>query len=247
MTPEDYKRNTFTVIATIEVMKKNNLMNIHSLRLELLHQVMEQRHMNLQKLADALDRAPSQCSSFAGKNPTKNIGERMARYIEGRLNLPPNYLDDPRNGSGAVGEQSAAYRVYDATVLSPVGHMLPVVGMATAGALKEAFQEADIEEYVPAPGPCSNKAFVLILDGISMQPDFQPRDRIVIDPEAEWMSGDVVYARCNQNNSGTFKEIRYEDDNYYLCAKNPKWEPQYLKMDDTWEVVGKGLYLVKVL
>ncbi|WP_278369539.1 LexA family protein [Vreelandella titanicae] len=203
--------------------------------------------MNLQKLSDALDRHPSQCSSFAGRNPTKNIGEKLARHIEQKLSLPSNYLDDIRNAGIHTQENSPVYHLEDASVLHPVGHMLPVIGMATAGALKEAFEEADIEEYVPAPGPCSNRAFVLILDGISMLPDFNPRDRIVIDPEAEWMSGDVVYARCTQNNSGTFKEIRYEDGNYYLCAKNPKWEPQYMKMDDTWEVVGKGLYLVKVL
>ncbi|WP_447956529.1 S24 family peptidase [Vreelandella sp. EE7] len=203
--------------------------------------------MNLQNLADKLDRAPSQCSSFAGKNPSKNIGERLARHIEKNLQLPITYLDDVRNLEEPVKENHNTHDIHDADILAPVGHLLPVIGMATAGALKEAFEEAEIEEYVPAPGSCSQRAFVLILDGISMQPDFNPKDRIVIDPEAEWVSGDVVYARCNQNNSGTFKEIRYEDGDYYLCAKNPKWEPQYMKMDDTWEVVGKGLYLVKVL
>lgn len=225
-------------------MGNDGSMNIYDLRLQLLRQVMEQQHMNLQRLADKLDRAPSQCSSFAGSKPTKNIGEKLARHIERSLGLPRTYLDDVRNLGNSFEEQST---IHDAHVLAPVGHQLPVVGMATAGALKEAFEEADIEEYVPAPGPCSQRAFVLILDGISMQPDFNPRDRVVIDPEAEWLSGDVVYARCTNNNSGTFKEIRYEDGDYYLCAKNPKWEPQYMKMDDTWEVVGKGLYLVKVL
>ncbi|NDL70528.1 S24 family peptidase [Halomonas sp. KG2] len=247
MTPRDYKSNTLMVIATFEVMTKNNLMNIHDLRLKLLHKVMEQRHMNLQKLSDALDRHPSQCSSFAGKNPSKNIGERLARHIEEKLNLPDNYLDDVRNLVYGVRDSHAEYNPDDASVLHPVGHMLPVIGMATAGALKESFEEADIEEYVPAPGNCSKNSFVLILDGVSMLPDFHPRDRIVIDPDAEWISGDVVYARCTQTDRGTFKEIRYEDGDYYLCAKNPKWEPQYMKMGDTWEVVGKGLYLVKKL
>lgn len=203
--------------------------------------------MNLQKLSDALDRHPSQCSSFAGKNPSKNIGERLARHIEEKLNLPTNYLDDVRNLIQGVRDNQAQYNPDDASVLHPVGHMLPVIGMATAGALKESFEEADIEEYVPAPGNCSQFAFVLILDGISMLPDFHPRDRIVIDPKAEWLSGDVVYARCTQTDQGTFKEIRYEDGDYYLCARNPKWEPQYMKMGDSWEVVGKGLYLVKKL
>lgn len=222
-------------------------MNINALRYQLLRAVMKERSYTVRKLADMIHRGESQCSSFAGSNPSKNIGEKMARHIEKSLNLPPTYLDDVRNLDGTINEKSSTYAVNDAHFLSLVGHQLPVVGMATAGALKEAFEEADIEEYVPAPGPCSNRAFVLILDGISMLPDFNPRDRIVIDPEAEWMSGDVVYARCTHNNSGTFKEIRYEDGDYYLCAKNPKWEPQYMKMDDTWEVVGKGLYLVKVL
>lgn len=239
--------NTLLVLPTLKVGCNNTTMNINTLRYQLLRAVMKERGYTVRKLADMIHRGESQCSSFAGSNPSKNIGEKMARHIEQSLNLPTTYLDDVRNLDDSINEKSKAYAVNDAHVLSSVGHQLPVVGMATAGALKEAFEEADIEEYVPAPGPCSSRAFVLILDGISMLPDFNPRDRIVIDPEAEWMSGDVVYARCTQNNSGTFKEIRYEDGNYYLCAKNPKWEPQYMKMDDTWEVVGKGLYLVKVL
>lgn len=230
------------VILTSRVGCNNPAMNTNTLRYQLLRAVMKERGYSVRKLADMIHRGESQCSSFAGSNPKKNIGERLARHIEQSLNLPPTYLDDVRNL-----RKTGAEHIHDAREVSSTGPLLPVIGQATAGALKEAIPDADIEEYVPAPGPCSGDAFVLIIDGISMLPDFHPHERVVIDPEAEWVSGDVVYARRTDDNTGTLKEIRYEDGDYYLCARNPKWEPQYLRMDGTWEVVGKALYLVRVL
>ncbi|AZM96091.1 LexA family protein [Vreelandella venusta] len=226
-------------------------MDIFTKRYLNLRAVMEARKMKLKDLASAIDRSESQSSSFAGANPQKNIGERMARRIEEGLSLPPFSLDKDEL---QVTEKSNVYnfaRHNDASVIADVKHVLPVVGMASAGRLMESVEDAEIEEYVPAPGPCGKNSFVLRLDGVSMLPDFKPGDRIVIDPDAEWISGDYVYACKTDGDScsdiGTFKKIIFEEGEYYLCAANEDWQPRYTKLDKGWKIVGKARYQVKIL
>lgn len=225
-------------------------MDIFTKRYHNLRAVMDARKMKLKDLASAIDRSESQSSSFAGANPQKNIGEKMARRIEESLSLPPYALDQD---DFQVSEQSNVYSITrhtDAAVIADITHMLPVVGMASAGRLMESVEDAEIEEYVPAPGPCGKNSFVLRLDGVSMLPDFKPGDRIVIDPDAEWVSGDFVYA-CRTDagcsDVGTFKKIIFEEGEYYLCAANEDWHPRYTKLEKGWKVVGKARYQVKLL
>lgn len=200
--------------------------------------------MKIKDLANAIDRSESQVSSFAGGNPQKHIGEKVARLIESCLSLPAYSLDKVVPDTNSAEPENAA-------VLGDVKHLLPVVGMASAGRLMESAADAEIEEYVPAPGPCSNRSFVLRLDGVSMLPYFQPGDRIVIDPDAEWVSGDYVYACKTDNGSysevGTFKKIIFEEGDYYLCAANEDWRPRYTKLGKDWKVIGKARYQVKIL
>ncbi|CAM0557129.1 LexA repressor [Vreelandella titanicae] len=201
--------------------------------------------MKIRDLAHAIERSESQVSSFAGASPQKNIGEKVARLIETSLSLPQYSLDIA--GVRGDSEEDTA----NAAVVGDVRHMLPVVGMASAGKLMESAADAEIEEYVPAPGPCGHRSFVLRLDGVSMLPDFQPGDRIVIDPDAEWISGDYVYA-CKTDGDicsevGTFKKIIFEDGDYYLCAANEDWHPRYTKLEKGWKVAGKARYQVKLL
>ncbi|SDF69170.1 Peptidase S24-like [Onishia taeanensis] len=226
-------------------------MDIHSTRYRILQATMADRHLNLRGLANAIDRSESQVSSFAGANPSKNIGERMARHIEASLKLPPHYLDDPRHLSDNRAPFDHPPEQENASVLGDIQHLLPVVGMTTAGKLIDNIADAEIEEFVPAPGPCSARAFVLRLEGVSMEPEFHSGDRIVIDPEIDWVSGDYVFARCTNTATGlpagTFKKIVYEEGEYYLCAINRDWTPRYTRLNGDWQVVGKARYQVKIL
>lgn len=232
-------------------MDDNRRMDIHTLRYRTLRAILESRQMSLRALANIIDRSESQTSSFAGSKPSKNIGEKMARHIEDMLQLPRNYLDDPRNDSISHSDGSHHVDQENAAVLGEVAHLLPVVGMTTAGNLIDNIADAVIEEYVPAPGPCTPEAFVLRLEGVSMLPSFQSGDRIVIDPGVDWMPGDFVFARRITGPAGiptgTFKQLALEDGEYYLCASNPEWSPRYMKVDDEWQIVGKARYQVKLL
>ncbi|WP_181454289.1 S24 family peptidase [Halomonas sp. SL1] len=226
-------------------------MDIHSTRYRILRALMAERGLNLTQLSDKIARSPSQVSSFAGANPSKNIGEKNARHIEDCLGLPPYFMDDPRNMGTAESQATHTPEQENACVLGDIQHLLPVVGMTTAGKLIDNIADAEIDEFVPAPGPCSAKAFVLRLEGVSMEPEFKSGDRIVIDPGQDWVSGDYVFARridtATGTPAGTFKKIVYEEGEYYLCAINEDWHPRYTRIDDSWQVVGKARYQVKIL
>lgn len=57
-------------------------------------------HGWLQRAADRLGKSHSQITNFGGKNPTKNIGEQVAREIERAYGLSDGMLDRPLKGSG---------------------------------------------------------------------------------------------------------------------------------------------------
>jgi len=46
--------------------------------------------------AELLGKQQSQVSQFAGENPNKGIGNKIAREIEAACRLPPGYLDMPK-------------------------------------------------------------------------------------------------------------------------------------------------------
>lgn len=68
---------------------------------------------SLAKFADRVDRAPTQISRIMGKNPTKNIGDKMARHIEKSFNKESGWLDQIHTANTqpttGVQEQPALY------------------------------------------------------------------------------------------------------------------------------------------
>src|SRR5690606_42119979 len=76
-----------------------------------------------------------------------------------------------------------------------LGRKLPVIGSVMAGSLCEAFDEfnpGDAEEWIEAPGPVGPNAFVLRIEGVSMEPRFMEGDKVVIDPALDATPGSFV-------------------------------------------------------
>lgn len=210
-------------------------MDIKTTRRTRVQSLIKERSLTLKAFADQIDRSQGQVSSFAGASAHKGIGDNLARHIENCLYLPHGYLDQPITDSNA------------SVITTIASRQLPVLGLASAGKLMENIQEASISEYVIAPGPTGPNAFALRIEGISMEPRFQEGDKIVIDPDLEWKNGDFVYAMRLSDNNGTFKQLRCEDNEMYLCATNPSFEPRYIRMDGEWTVLGKARWRVEDL
>ena len=119
---------------------------------------------------------------------------------------------------------------------------LPVIGSVQAGAFCEAvdlFQPGDAEEWMDSYGAAGPHAFILKVEGFSMDPDFRPGDRVVVDPDAQWKPGDFVIAKRSSDQAVTLKQLRQEGDHYYLFATNADWPERIIRMDEEWHICGR--------
>lgn len=196
--------------------------------------------MRLTHAADLLGKAPAQVSAFGGKNPSKGIGDQIAREIEKAFSLPTGYMDIPYG----LAEQS------NATVLSQTGRKLPIIGSIAAGQWCEAIENFDhqnAEEWLEAPGPVSANAFVLRIEGISMEPKFSEGDKVVIDPALEALPGHFVAARRTRDDFVTLKQLKQEGSERYLYALNPDWPERIIRLSEEWSICGRAKWKISDL
>ncbi|WP_323986327.1 LexA family protein [Pseudomonas canadensis] len=215
-------------------------MKISDTRLKNFRRVLADKKLRLTDIAELLNKAPAQVSAFGGKNPTKGIGNQIAREIEKALHLHDGYLDMPFG----LGEYS------NATLISHTGRKLPVMGSIAAGAWCEpeaSFDPRDAEEWIDAPGPVGPRAFILRVEGMSMEPKFVEGDKIVIDPALEALPGHFVAAKRTRDQATTLKQLRQEGGEQFLYAINPDWPERIIRMSEEWTICGRARWKISDL
>ncbi|RMR12523.1 Peptidase s24-like domain protein [Pseudomonas syringae pv. primulae] len=215
-------------------------MKISDTRLRNFRRILSEKKLRLTDMAELLDKAPAQVSAFGGKNPTKGIGDQIAREIEAALGLHNGYLDMPYG----VGEFN------NAAVLGLTGRKLPVIGSIAAGSWCDSdglFDPQDAEEWVDAPGPVGPRAFILRVEGVSMEPKFSEGDKIVIDPSLEALPGHFVAAKRARDDAATLKQLKQEGTEQYLYALNPDWPERIIKMNEEWSICGRARWKISDL
>lgn len=215
-------------------------MKISDTRLQNFRRVIAEKKLRLVDIADLLGKAPAQVSAFGGKNPTKGIGDQIAREIETALNLHSGYLDMPYGLD----------EFNNATVISHTGRKLPVIGSIAAGTWCESngtFDPRDAEEWIDAPGPVGPRAFILRVEGISMEPKFVNGDKIVIDPSLEALPGHFVAAKRTRDQAATLKQLKQEGSEQYLYALNPDWPERIIRMTEEWSICGRARWKITEL
>jgi len=161
-------------------------------------------------------------ASLLGFSPAQVSPRLMSEYFPGGQPAAPDQLREP----------SSSY----------VTRKLPVIGYVQAGEFCEAvdnFQPGDADEWMEAYGPAGPNAFILKVEGLSMDPDFRPGDRVVVDPGAHWTNGDYIIAKRASDNAVTLKQIKREGDRYYLYATNPDWPKRIIELNEEWHVCGR--------
>ncbi|PBQ12863.1 peptidase S24 [Pseudomonas syringae] len=215
-------------------------MKISDTRLRNFRRILSDKKLRLTDMAELLGKAPAQVSAFGGKNPTKGIGDQIAREIEAALGLHNGYLDMPYG----IGEFN------NAAVLGITGRKLPVIGSIAAGSWCESdglFDPQDAEEWVDAPGPVGPRAFILRVEGVSMEPKFSEGDKIVIDPSLEALPGHFVAAKRARDDAATLKQLKQEGTEQYLYALNPDWPERIIKMNEEWSICGRAKWKISDL
>ncbi len=208
-------------------------MTIYDTRYKNVRTLLEARALKLSQFAELLGKSPGQISAFAGINPHKNIGDKIAREIEKALNLPKGYLDSSHETN--------------ASIIQPTGRRLPVIGSVTAGIFCEAFDEFHpgcADEWLEAPGPVGPNAFILRIEGISMLPKFLDGDKVVIDPSLEASPGCYVVAKRERDQAVTFKQLRREGSEFFLYALNDNWPEQVIRLTEEWHICGRARWKI---
>jgi len=183
--------------------------------------------LKLSEMAGISQSALQGVESGKSKSP-RNIGS-MARA----LNCTPEFLQFGIN----LAEDS---NVAHARISQ---NNLPLISWVQAGnwAEIEDLHHADIEHYL-CPVNCSKRAFVLKIQGASMEPRFNQGDHIFIDPEAQAENGSYVVARLDDENQATFKQLILDGDKKYLKALNPDWPEKFIEINGNCTIIGKVIY-----
>ncbi len=172
-------------------------------------------------------------STLQGIEANKVIAPRNIINLAKGLNCTPEYL---QYGISVTGKSNVTYT-------HTFKNNLPLVSWVQAGNWSEIknLPHAEIEYYL-CPVNCSKRAFVLKVQGASMEPRFNQREHIFVDPEAQPENGSYVVARLDDENQATFKQLIIEGDKKYLKAINPDWPDKFIEINGNCTIVGKVIY-----
>jgi SOS-response transcriptional repressor LexA len=121
---------------------------------------------------------------------------------------------------------------------------VPVISWVKAGEFCNAELVLDwqtAEEWRYCPVKHSEQTFVLVLDGISMSPEYPDKSEIFVDPSVMPLHNDDVVA-CVDNGSATFKRLQITSEGKYLLALNPDWKPKIIQFTENTIVCGVVIY-----
>ncbi|BEM54492.1 S24 family peptidase [Serratia marcescens] len=210
----------------------------------------EIRRENARKLRDGvggnsnfaamLDREATQISRVIGKNPTKKIGDDLARHMEICFSLATGWLDKTHDAAaGHTNIQETSYG-NDKKI-----KLVPVISWVQAGAWTEiAFSEVDLiqTEHYPCPVACGERTYILRVVGDSMSPEYSPGDLIFVDPDVTPWNGDDVIALMSDFGETTFKRFIEEGSERMLKALNPDWPERYIPINSNCHIIGTVIF-----
>ncbi|WP_151959564.1 LexA family protein [Acinetobacter bereziniae] len=194
--------------------------------------------------ADKIGKGQSQTSQFAGTNPIKGIGNKVAREIEDAFDKPHGWLDHLHD------EKLTSKNVNVSEPIPLVGKLIPVISWIQAGAwttVEAVPAGTQFEEWLPPNPKCGKHGYGLLVSGESMLPDFRPGDKIYVNPDFQindLKTGDLVIVACDDETEATFKKLIVESNGMYLEPLNPKWLEKIMELREGCKLVGKvvGLY-----
>ncbi len=122
---------------------------------------------------------------------------------------------------------------------------IPVLGKIVAGT--PVMAEENIEGYIPIQEflKNSNGGFFLIVDGYSMKDKgILPGDYVFIQPSKEIGNGQIGAFRIN--GEVTLKTFKKSNEGVFLMPANEEFQPIPVTEDDTFEVIGRYVMLLRL-
>ena len=125
---------------------------------------------------------------------------------------------------------------------------IPILNRVPAG-FPQGFTDKDYpagyaDEYVSLPDVKDLNAFALKVEGESMTPKLKTGDIIIISPNRQWESGDIVVVKVKDEVS--LKKIFRKETTLVLQSINPEYSPIILPFSEV-QVIGKVVLRVERL
>lgn len=178
------------------------------------------------EFARRMDREQPQMSSIVGDNPSKGIGNKLARLIESSFNKQPGWLDIPhpdlwgRSYELAVEERTPEYDaagIHQETAAPTEPPGVPVVGSAQLGPegyhIELEYPVGHGEGSVSWPSRDPN-AYAVRCPGHSMEPRIRFGEFAVIEPNKTYSPGDEVLIRT-MSGQVMIKIFLYKKDGFF--------------------------------
>lgn len=151
---------------------------------------------------------------------------------------------DRLEAKGMLTKSSGIARSLTTVIQEDEDKGIPVIGRIVAGT--PVMAEENIEGYIPVKEFLrnSNGGFFLIVDGYSMQDKgILPGDYVFIQPCKEISNGQIGAFRLN--GEVTLKTFKRSDEGIFLLPANNDFEPIPVTEDDTFEVIGRYVMLLR--
>ena len=127
------------------------------------------------------------------------------------------------------------------------GTPVPVIDRVQAGDWSEVHDPYALgsgEEYLLTDLRVSDHTFALVIEGTSMAPEFQPGDKVIIDPALAPRPGDLVVAKREKDQEATFKKYRLRSqdergrDVIELVPLNADWPTLLIDAGNPGHIIG---------
>ncbi|MES2997916.1 MAG: S24 family peptidase [Pseudomonadota bacterium] len=173
-------------------------------------------------LSERLDRSQSQISHLIGNSPIKNIGDRLANYIEQVFHKPHGWLDHEHEAEEEEG-------IYGATKKDQFNYQVPLLNVQE---IKDRFIQLSklsakiYSNYLSTSIPLSSDAFAIRVENDCMEaaqgPTFPKNSIVVLDTNCVPYNGAFILVRLKQGTGATllFRQLVIDGNQRYLKALN---------------------------
>lgn len=174
------------------------------------------------------------------KGTPRSIGDELANKLEKAMHKIQGWMDIPHNKDWAMGNDSdAQHQCYE------LRNLLPLIAWHEAGDWQEKSSLPKSlygKELFPSLVSCSPQAFVLRVQGNSMEPRFHEGDLIFLEPNRQAVSGQFVAVKLGGARDVTFRQLIIEEGQRYLMALNPDWPERIIRMEDDARICGVVIF-----
>jgi SOS-response transcriptional repressor LexA len=116
---------------------------------------------------------------------------------------------------------------------------IPIIDWKQAGdwnKFKVKLRQSAWDEWVSTDLPVSEDAFAIEVRGTSMEPLFNEKTMLIIEPQREPVDRDFAVAIHKDHQKAVFKQILYDGDDRYLKSINEVFKT--LELDKGYSIVG---------